>query len=567
MAYDLLIKNGRIVDGSGMPAFRGDVGVKDGKIAEIGKLSGPAARTIDAEGRVVAPGFIDNHCHYDAQVTWDPLCSFSCDHGATTVIFGNCSLSLAPVRKGKEERLSEFLSYVEAIPMEVLRTVEFGWETVPEYLDQLDHHLGVNVGNLIGHTAVRHYVMGDDCQKRTATDDEIRQMQDLVRDGMKAGALGFSVSRNQGHYDPQGVHIPALWADEKEIFALGDVLREMGTGLIQSGGGNGAEVKNGLMSRLSEATGRTVVYNNLLQSMRRPNEWKEQMALIDASTAKGIRAYPMCTPNRIVDHFTMRNCQEFRGLPTWHPILIASDEEKLRAYSDPEIRKKLHAEAVEFKVDTPPPGICRTWWDYMEVQTAVLPKNKVLEGKTVGQIAQMQGKGIIDAFLDLVVEENLGTEFLHGEINVDEAAMAQILTYPNALIGLSDGGAHVQFQSGFGFSTRLLSEWVREKQVMSLEQAVRRLTFDSASIFGLYDRGLLRPGMAADITIFDPGTVRPLPLEVVHDFPTGAKRIKEPAAGIMATVVNGEVLMEDGKHTGALPGRVLRNSFYHANHA
>jgi N-acyl-D-aspartate/D-glutamate deacylase len=316
------------------------------------------------------------------------------------------------------------------------------------------------------------------------------------------------------------------------------------------------------MSRLSGATGRTVVYNNLLQSMRRPDEWKEQMALIDATTARGVRAYPMCTPNRIVDHFTMRNCQEFRGLPTWHPILLASDEGKLRAYSDLEIRKKLHAEAVEFKVDTPPPGICRTWWDYMEVQHAVLPTNKQFEGKTVGQIAQMQGKGIIDAFLDLVVEEHLDTEFLHGEINVDEAAMAKILTYPNAIIGLSDGGAHVQFQSGFGFSTRLLSEWVREKGVMSVEQAVRRLTFDSASIFGLYDRGLLRPGLAADITIFDPDTVRPLPLEVVHDFPTGAKRIKEPAAGILATVVNGKVLMENGKHTGALPGRVLRNSYY-----
>jgi N-acyl-D-amino-acid deacylase len=567
MAYDLLIRNGRIVDGSGMPGFRGDVAVKDGKIAEIGKLSGPAERTIDADGRVLAPGFIDNHCHYDAQVTWDPLCTYSCDHGATTVIFGNCSLSLAPVRKGKEERLAGFLSYVEAIPMEVLRTVEFAWETVPQYLDQLDHHLGVNVGNLIGHTAVRYYVMGDDCQKRTATDGEINQMQELVRDGIKAGALGLSVSRNQGHYDLQGVHIPALWADEKEIFALGDVLRELGTGLIQSGGGNGAEVKNGLMSRLAEATGRTVVYNNLLQSMRRPNEWKEQMALIDATTAKGVRAFPMCTPNRIVDHFTMRNCQEFRGLPTWHPILLASDEEKLRAYSDPEIRRKLHAEAVEFKVDTPPPGICRTWWDYMEVQTAVLPKNKMFEGKTVGQIAQMHGKGIIDAFLDLVVEENLDTEFLHGEINVDEVAMAKILTYPNAIIGLSDGGAHVQFQSGFGFSTRLLAEWVRERGVMSLEQAVRRLTFDSASIFGLYDRGLVRPGMAADITIFDPDTVRPLPLEVVHDFPTGAKRIKEPAEGIIATVVNGEVLMENGKHTGALPGRVLRNTYWHANGA
>src|SRR5437762_6019700 len=235
MAYDLLIKNGRIVDGSGGPSFRGDVAVKDGKIVEIGKLSGPAARTVDAGGQVVAPGFIDNHCHYDAQVTWDPLCSYSCDHGATSVIFGNCSLSLAPVHKdrAKQERLSEFLSYVEAIPMEVSKTLEFTWEGFPEYLEQMDRNLGVNVGNLIGHTAVRYYVMGDDCQKRTATDDEIKQMQGLVREGMQAGAIGLSVSRNQGHFDPQGVHIPAIRADEEEIFALRDGLREPRTGLNQ----------------------------------------------------------------------------------------------------------------------------------------------------------------------------------------------------------------------------------------------------------------------------------------------------------------------------------------------
>ncbi|HZU91276.1 MAG TPA: amidohydrolase family protein, partial [Stellaceae bacterium] len=525
----------------------------------------PAERVIDAEGRVVAPGFIDNHCHYDAQVTWDPLCSFSPDHGATTVIFGNCSLALAPVRRGGEKRLAEFLSYVEAIPMEVLNTIEFDWETIPQYMDRLDKHLGVNVGNLIGHSAVRYYVMGDDCQKRAATDAEIEQMRQVVRGGLEAGALGLSVSRNQGHYDPQGVHIPALWADEKEIFALGAVLRELGTGTIQSGGGNGAEMKDGLMSRLSEATGRIVVYNNLSQSMRRPDQWKKQMAQVDRTTAEGIRAFPMCTPNRITDAFTMRNCQEFRGLPTWHPILLASDEEKLRAYSDPAIRKKLHEEAVEFKVDTPPPGICSTWWDYTVLQRAVLPKNKELEGKTLGQIAKLQGKGIIDAFLDLAVEEQLDSEWLHGEINVDDAAVARILTYPNAVIGLSDGGAHVQFQAGFGFSTRLLSEWVRDKGIMSLEQAVRRLTFDSATIFGLYDRGLLRPGMAADIVIFDPDTVRPLPTDTVRDFPAGGRRIRERAAGIRATIVNGEVLLEDGKHTGALPGRVLRNSWYRAN--
>jgi N-acyl-D-aspartate/D-glutamate deacylase len=568
MAYDLLIKNGLIVDGTGGPSYRGDVAVSGGTIVEIGKLSGTAKRTVDARGQVVAPGFIDNHCHYDAQVTWDPLCSYSCDHGATSVIFGNCSLSLAPVKRdrAKQRRLSEFLSYVEAIPMEVLDTLEFTWERFPDYLDQMDRNLGVNVGNLIGHTAVRYYVMDDDCQKRTASDDEIKAMQALVREGIEAGALGLSVSRNQGHFDPQGVHIPAIWADEKEIFALGDVLRELGTGLIQSGGGNAAEMKDALMSRLSEATGRTVVYNNLGQTMRRPGQWQAHMAQVDATTAKGIRAFPMCTPNRITDYFQMRNTQTFRGLPVWHPICLSSPEAQLKAYADPEVRKKLHAEAVEFK-SGPAIGICSTWWDYMVVQTAVLPTNKWMEGKTLGQIAKTQGKGVIDALCDLTIEENLDTEWLHGENNVDDAAVGKILTYPNAIIGLSDGGAHVQFQSGFGFSTRLLSEWVREKQAMSLETAVRRLTFESASIFGLNDRGLLQPGKVADIVIFDPETVKPLPLEVVHDFPTGAKRIKEPAQGIYATFVAGEMLMQEGEHTGALPGRVLRNSYYKQHHA
>src|ERR1051326_6111674 len=201
MAYDLLIKNGRVVDGSGTPAFRGDVAVRNGKIVEIGKLRGTATRTIDADGLVVAPGFLNTHCHYDAQVTWDPLCTFSCYHGATTVIIGNCSLALAPVRRGSEERLAEFLSYVEAIPMEVLQTVDVSWETIAEYMATLDKRLGVNVGILIGHTAVRHYIMGDESQGRTATDAEIEAMRGIVRDGMKAGALGLSISRNKGHYD------------------------------------------------------------------------------------------------------------------------------------------------------------------------------------------------------------------------------------------------------------------------------------------------------------------------------------------------------------------------------
>jgi N-acyl-D-aspartate/D-glutamate deacylase len=564
MAYDLLIKNGTVVDGSGMPAYRGDVGVKDGKIAEIGKLSSPADRTIDAAGRAVAPGFIDNHCHYDAQVTWDPLCTFSPEHGATTVIFGNCSLSLAPVKKGTELRLAEFLSYVEAIPMDVLKTIEFDWETIPQYMDRLDNHLGINIGNLIGHTAVRHYVMGDDCQKPGATEAQIKAMQDVVRDGMAAGALGLSVSREKGHFDPQGVLIPALWADESEIFALCDVLRDMGTGTIQAGGGQYVELKDGMMRRLAESCGRTVVYNSLSQTMRRPNEWKEHMARIEETASLGIRAYPMCSPNRVTQDFTMKNTQVFRGLPTWHPILLMPNDEKLRLYADPEIRAKLHNEAVVNKPDSAV-GISKTWWNYIWVNEPALEKNRWMQFKSIGEIAEKQGKKIIDAFLDLVVEEKLETRLLQAENNIDDEALSKILTHPNAVIGLGDGGAHVQFHGGYGYITKLLGEWVREKQVMTLEQAVRRLTFDSASTFGIYDRGLLRPGMAADIVIFDPDTVKCGKEEVVHDFPAGGWRIKETSEGVTHTIVNGQVLLEDKKHTGALPGRVMRNSHWHAN--
>jgi N-acyl-D-aspartate/D-glutamate deacylase len=317
------------------------------------------------------------------------------------------------------------------------------------------------------------------------------------------------------------------------------------------------------MSRLSEATGRQVVYNNLGQSARQPDAWKELMAIVDETAAAGIRAYPLCTPNSTTQRFSMRNSQAFRGSPTWHPLLLASDAEKLRAYSDPAVRQKLHNEVVEWTVDIPGATLARNWYDYMWVEEPVLAKNQGLKGKSIRALATAQGKRIIDAFLDLVVEENLDTVFLQGENNVDNEAVSKILNYPKAIVGLSDGGAHVQFHGGYGYSTRLLGYWVREHGIMPLEQAIRRLTFESASVFGIFDRGLLRPGMAADITIFDPETVNPLPEDVVHDFPAGGWRIRELATGIHYTIVNGQVLLENGKHTGALPGRVLRNTLYH----
>jgi N-acyl-D-aspartate/D-glutamate deacylase len=547
-----------------MPSFRGDIGIRNGKISEIGRLRGSAARVIDAGGLAVAPGFIDTHCHYDAQVTWDPLCSFSCYHGTTTVIIGNCSLALAPVRPQARTRLTEFLSYVEAIPMQTLATVDMGWESISEYMDAIGRSLGVNVGVLIGHTPVRHYVMGDESQGRPATATEIDAMRGLVRDGMTAGALGLSITRNKGHYDPQGVNIPGVWASDDEVFALADVLAGLGTGIIQCGEGRGPELRNRLMTRLAEATGRPITYGVLAPSVRDPEQWKAHLKIVDETVRAGVRAYPMCSSKNILTRFTLRNCQEFCGVPTWHPIQTAPDDEKFRAYRDPDVRRRLHEEVIEWRNELP--GIMNTfprnWYDNMWVYKVVLPENRGLQGKSLRELAQSQGKGIIDAFLDLALEENLDTVFSRGGSGGDREINAQILTYPHAYIGLSDGGAHVQYQGGYNYSTRLLGYWVREQGIMSLEQAVRRLTFDNAMLFEIYDRGLLRPGLAADITIFDPATIDCLPDDVVHDLPGGAWRLRELAAGIQCTIVNGEVLLEEGRYTGALPGRVVRNQLY-----
>ena len=560
MAYDLLIKNGRIIDGSGRPAFNGDVAVARGRIVELGRLDGPARRVIEADGRVVAPGFVDNHCHYDAQVLWDPLCTFSSHHGATTVIIGNCSLALAPVKAPERRKLAGMLSYVEAIPMDVLEAgVPWTWETFPEYMGAIGQRLGVNVGTLVGHSAIRLYAMGEQCSDRPATDAELEAMRRVLREAIDAGALGLSITRNMNHFDVEGKRIPAACAPESELFALADVLREAGTGVIQCGGGTNPEMKDGLLSRISQASGRPIMYNTLLEQARQPGRWQKHLEHVEATARQGIRAIPLCNPGSVVNRFTMQNCQVFRGMPTWLPILQSSDDEKLSAYRNPEIRETLRAE-----VDAPlgPDSTFSKRWDLMVVEEPVLQKNRGLRGRHIAEIAKEQGKHPLDAFLDLAVEEALETVFSLGEINMDTEAVAQILGSPYAVVGLSDGGAHVQFHSNVSNPTRLLGYWVREKGIMSLELAVRRLTFDSASAFGIYDRGLIQPGMAADLVVFDPDTVRPVAEDKVHDFPANGWRMRELAEGIHYTVVNGEVLMEKGTHTGSLPGRVLHNARY-----
>ena len=299
------------------------------------------------------------------------------------------------------------------------------------------------------------------------------------------------------------------------------------------------------------------MYNTLLEQARQPGRWKTHLAHVEETARQGIRAVPLVNPGSVINKFTMKNCQVFRSMPTWLPILQGPDDEKMRAYRDPETRVKLRAE-----VDAPltPDSTFSKRWDLMIVDEPKLAKNRDLRGRHIKEIAEKQGKHPVDAFLDLAVEESLETVFSLGEINMDTEAVAQILGSPYAVVGLSDGGAHVQFHSNVSNPTRLLGYWVREKGIMSLEHAVRRLTFDSATAFGIYDRGLLQPGMAADLVVFDPDTVSPVPEDVVHDFPNDGWRMRELAEGIHYTVVNGEVLLEKGTHTGAHPGRVIKNA-------
>ena len=559
MAYDILIKGGRIYDGSGLPSYLGDVAIADGRIVETGRINANAKRVVQADGLAVSPGFIDFHTHLDAQLLWDPVASSSCFHGVTTVIPGNCALALAPCREKDRDAILGSFERVEAMPLPALRAgVDWGWTTFPEYLGRLRSRLGVNVASLMGHVALRQFVMGDAASERAATPAEIQQMKEILKQGLRAGAIGFSTNQNPVHMYADGRPIPSRLATDEEIIELACALGEINQGAVQiSRGSLGVSVPTvetvKLFEEIATQSGRPVIWQSISHRWDRPGEWRQLLDLAGESLAKGAQSYPLCNARLFNNRFTMKNAQVFDDLPTWKQVLFLPIEQRMTVLRDPELRKKLRYEAVEEKKSS---RFSRRW-DLVYMIKAATPANKHLEKKSAIEIARLRNQDVIDAFLDLSLEEGLETQFQTSSTNGDEQAVAEIIRSPFTLVGQSDAGAHLIYDAGYGYATRLLGYWVREKNVMSLEDGVRKLTFMVASIFGLHDRGLLRPGMAADLTLFDPATIRECEPEMISDLPGGQKRLIQKATGIEMTIVNGEVLVEKGAHTGALPGTVL----------
>ena len=555
--YDLVLKGGRIYDGSGMPSFNGDVAIENGKIVAIGRLNGGATRTLNVDGLAVAPGFIDPHTHLDAQLLWDPLGTSSCFHGVTSVVLGNCGLSLAPAKPENRESMIKSFVRVEAISRRVLEEgVEWKWTSTAEYLSTLGTRLGINAAALIGHIAVRHYVMGEDAVERQATVEEIARMKQLVRQGMEAGAVGFSTNQNPRHIREDKKPVASRLASDEELGSLLDVLGEMNAGVVQlSGGGADSRGRIAYAAQMARRTGRPVLWQSISHSWSRPNHWQEMLANTQrVFEEEGLPIFAMTQAKPFQNRYSLLDAQCFDEFPTWKAAMFSPVPVRKQMFADAELRRKLRAEAIEDQS----PSVFPKRWDVIIVDHVKLEHNKSLQGKSVQDIAEAQKKDGLDCFLDLSLEEDLETRFVHINTQGDPKAVCEILKHPAVIIGQSDAGAHMGYDARFGYCTAFLGRWVRGYGIMNLEQAVAKLTFRVASVFGLSDRGLLRPGLAADIAVFDPATINTLEPEYVRDLPGNETRMIQKATGVPFTVVNGEIVIENGAPTGARPGKVLR---------
>jgi N-acyl-D-aspartate/D-glutamate deacylase len=557
MTLDILIKNGIVVDGTGAPAKQASIGIAQGKIAEVGNISGTAKRTIDAGGLVVAPGFIDPHTHYDAQICWDGATTPSSWHGVTSVVMGNCGVGIAPCRPEAREIAMRDLVNVEAIPFEVLDAgITWDWETFPQYMDAAARRKpSLNLAFLAPLTPFRHYVMNEDSLERSATAEETAKIKALLGEAIDAGAFGFSSTLLNQHMGYGGRPLACRNASREEIKAYCNALRERGKGSIEYAMTRQIAVMEEpeveLLGFMLEESRRPVTFIAMFDRDDLPEAARETLRKVRPLIAKGAR--PQTSPLPLTREVNMRNPFGFAGFPSWKRLFVdKSKEAQAAVYRDVNFRN-------QFREDLKRPASFGNWARITlhEVKSAHLKK---YEGKTVAEIAAEQGKDGVDALLDITLEDDLENEFTIQSYNNRVDRMAEILNDRSVLLGLGDGGAHLDMLCDSGYPTYVLGMWVRERKVLTLEEAVRRMTSDPADFFGIKDRGRLKPGLAADVVIFSEKEIgsggRP---ERLYDLPGGAKRMVMRSRGVEMTLVNGAVTWDKGALTGAAAGKVLRS--------